>query len=65
MYFALKRIAMWTVLLLSCPSIATAQQFRVKRNVNLRADPSTTTAPIELLQAGVELTLIISSWSGQ
>jgi uncharacterized protein YgiM (DUF1202 family) len=58
---ALKRIVTWTLFLLMCPSYLAAQQATVKRNVNLRSDPSTTNTSVELLQAGMALTLLDSA----
>jgi uncharacterized protein YraI len=59
-----KRIAIWTLLLLACPLFAAAQQATVKRNVNLRSDPSTNIAAIELLQAGTTLVLLDAATNG-
>ena len=61
---AWKRIATWTLFLLACPSFVAAQQATVKRNVNLRSDPSTNNAPVELLQAGTTLVLLDSATNG-
>jgi uncharacterized protein YraI len=58
MHSASKRIAIWILLILACPAYLAAQQATVKRNVNLRSDPSTANPPIELLQAGTTLTLL-------
>jgi uncharacterized protein YraI len=59
-----KRIAMWTLFLLACPSCLMAQQATVKRNVNLRSDPSTVNPPIELLRGGATLTILDSTPKG-
>jgi hypothetical protein len=64
MLSAWKRSAMWTVFLLACPSFISAQQATVKRDVNLRSDPSTSNSPIELLQPGTMLTLLEPTPSG-
>jgi uncharacterized protein YraI len=58
MHSTLKRIAIWILLILACPACLAAQQATVKRNVNLRSDPSAANAPIELLHAGTTLTLL-------
>lgn len=55
---ALRRIATLILLLIACPSYLAAQQATVKRNVNLRSDPSSAHSPIELLQTGMTLTLL-------
>lgn len=52
------RIARWTLCLLVCLSCVAAQQVTVKRNVNLRNDPSTANPAIELLPSGATLTLL-------
>jgi uncharacterized protein YgiM (DUF1202 family) len=59
-----KRKVIWTVFLLACPSFASAQQLIVKRNVNLRSDPSTNNSPIELLQVGATLNVLESAANG-
>ena len=59
-----KRAVIWTVILLACPWFVAAQQVTVKRNVNLRSDPSTNNAAIELLQAGTTLNLLESASNG-
>lgn len=41
-----------------------AQQATVKRNVNLRSDPSTANPPIELLRSGATLTILDSTPDG-
>ena len=61
MRLTLKRIVIWTLFFLACPSYLAAQHATVKRNVNLRPDPSTSNAAIELLQAGVTVTLLESA----
>jgi uncharacterized protein YraI len=52
------RIAKWTIFLFLCLGCLAAQQATVKRNVNLRSDPSTENPAIELLQSGATLTLL-------
>ena len=54
----MKRIVIWTLFLLACPSYLAARQATVKRNANLRPDPSTANATIELLPPGTALTLL-------
>src|SRR6266853_611093 len=54
---AFKRFAVWT-LFLACPSCLMAQQATIKRNSNLRSDPSAARPPIELLRKGATLTVL-------
>jgi uncharacterized protein YraI len=56
-----KGIVTLIVCLLVSPSLLTAQQTTVKRNVNLRSDPSTANPPIELLRSGATLTILDST----
>jgi uncharacterized protein YraI len=60
----LERIVMLIACLLVFPSLLTAQQTTVKRNVNLRGDPSTSNPPIELLPSGAILTILDSTPQG-
>lgn len=59
-----RRIVMLIAFLLASPSLLTAQQATVKRNVNLRSDPSTANPPIELLSSGATLTILDSTPQG-
>ncbi len=59
-----KRIVMLIDFLLASPSLLMAQQTTVKRNVNLRSDPSTSNPPIELLRSGATLTILDSTPQG-
>lgn len=52
------RIVMWTLFLVACAPCLMAQQATVKRNANLRSDPSTANPPIELLRSGATLTIL-------
>src|ERR1700682_1240874 len=54
----ISRVVMWALFLLACPSCLMAQQATVKRNANLRSDPSTTNPPIELLRSGAKVTAL-------
>ncbi|HXM92920.1 MAG TPA: SH3 domain-containing protein [Candidatus Dormibacteraeota bacterium] len=54
----ISRVVMWALFLLACPSCLMAQQATVKRNANLRSDPSTTNPPIELLRSGATVTVL-------
>jgi uncharacterized protein YraI len=58
------RIVMLIVCLLACSSSLRAQQTTVKRNANLRSDPSTSNPPIELLRSGATLTILDSTPQG-
>jgi uncharacterized protein YraI len=60
----LKRVVMLIAGLLVFPFLLTAQQATVKRNVNLRSDPSTSNPPIELLPSGATLTILDSTPQG-
>jgi uncharacterized protein YraI len=64
MQLAFTRIVMLIVCLLASSSLLTAQQTTVKRNVNLRSDPSTSNPPIELLRSGATLTILDSTPQG-
>jgi uncharacterized protein YraI len=64
MPWAFTRIVMLIVFLLACSSFLAAQQTTVKRNVNLRNDPSTSNPPIELLRSGATLTILDSTPQG-
>jgi uncharacterized protein YraI len=64
MPWAFTRIVMLIVCLLACSASLTAQQTTVKRNVNLRSDPSTSNPPIELLRSGATLTILDSPPQG-
>jgi hypothetical protein len=64
MQSAFKRIVMLIVCVLVCPSLLAAQQTTVKRNVNLRSDPSTANPPIEFLRSGATLTILDSAPQG-
>jgi hypothetical protein len=55
---SLRRIVLRAVCLLVCPSVLVAQQASVKRNVNLRRDPSTDSNAIELLRSGATVTVV-------
>jgi len=57
-YKILRRIVICSSLLIFFASASFAQQATVVRNVNLRADPSTTNPPIRLLDSGTTLTLL-------
>ncbi len=59
-----KQILKLTLLILICPLSLMAQQATVKRNVNLRNDPSTANPPIELLHSGATLTILDSTPQG-
>ncbi len=61
---AYKRFLAGVLLLLSCPSCLLAQEATVKRNVNLRSDPSTANRPIELLRSGTGLMILDSTVQG-
>lgn len=58
------RILLWAIFLIAFPASPMAQQATVKRNVNLRSDPSTANPPVELLQSGALLTVLDSSPQG-
>jgi uncharacterized protein YraI len=58
---SLMQIMLWTLCLLACPSFLMAQQATVKRNVNLRSDPSTANPPVELLRSGAALAILDST----
>jgi uncharacterized protein YraI len=58
------RIVMLIVCVLIFPALLTAQQTTVKRDVNLRSDPSTSNPPIELLHSGTTLTILDSNPQG-
>jgi uncharacterized protein YraI len=60
----LKQILIWTIFLFACPSCLLAQQATVKRNVNLRSEPSVANPPIELLHSGTTLTILDSTLQG-
>ena len=51
-------------MLLVSPPCLMAQQATVKRNANLRSDPSTASPPIELLRSGAKLTILDSALHG-
>lgn len=59
-----KRILKLTLVILVCPLHLMAQQATVKRNVNLRKDPTTKSAAIKLLQRGARLTVLDSTPQG-
>jgi uncharacterized protein YgiM (DUF1202 family) len=54
----LKKILRLLFLFTICLNLALAQTAKVKRNVNLRQDPSTNNDPIELLKPPTKLTLL-------
>lgn len=54
---AMNLLLLSALLLTVFASVSSAQDAIVKRNVNLRSDPSTTNTPLELLKPGTKLTL--------
>jgi uncharacterized protein YgiM (DUF1202 family) len=57
----MKRLLVVSILCLLCSEIVSAQSVKVKRNVNLRAEASTSSAILEKLSPDTDLTLLVSN----